>query len=158
MQTTFGFASKRALHWVNKFSRNTERMRTRYNLCGRNGSASSRKRRQTGDIGRIDRDSPVKALKQITTGYRKFAEKFLQDCKRQPETQADRARKWFDVLKLRYEQHRAKNWSWRENKKYFCYFYRKIWNITLKILKFLGREHPIHPRLPFFVKFSKPRV
>ena len=93
---------------------------------------TDRRRRRQADQkdSRIDWNSPVRALKQINTGkfafrkrlvesilskililnpgYRKWAIRFLQDCPKQPETQAERAKKWNLILKKRYDIHRSK--------------------------------------------------
>ena len=39
LSTAFGFASKRTQHWSDKFTRNTERMRKRWEICGRDSEA-----------------------------------------------------------------------------------------------------------------------
>merc|ERR1712080_330495 len=114
LATGFGMNHNKAIHWSGKFDRNTQRMRDRFEHCGSN-PGSNRKRREAkkgGNNGlgfaRLDTANPVKALKQITTGYRKWAERFLQDCKVQPERQAERSRKWNVVLRQRYEDHKMK--------------------------------------------------
>lgn len=39
LSTAFGFASKKTQHWSDKFTRNTERMRKRWEICGRDSEA-----------------------------------------------------------------------------------------------------------------------
>lgn len=110
LATSFGFDSNKAEHWSAKFQRNTARMEQRFQQCGHDESANSdRKRRSFDENMRIDFSNPIKSLKQITTGYRKWAERYLDDCKNQPKTQSERARKWNVILKQRFEDHKLKN-------------------------------------------------
>merc|ERR1712050_766403 len=111
LDDAFGEDHNRNVHWAAKFTRNSERMRTRFQQCGRDSKPELRKKRSADDnLVKIDTTNPVKAIKQITTGMRKFAFRYLQDCKKQPKTLADRFKKWNGLLKMRYEHHnRVKN-------------------------------------------------
>jgi len=110
LDAQFGKGHQKAEHWSGKFQRNTQRMRHRFETCG--ADQKSRKRREASKkgspISRLDKNNPVKALKQITTGYRKWAERFLKPCPKQPATQAERSRKWNVVLRQRYEDHQIR--------------------------------------------------
>ena len=110
--------------WVAKFAANAERMERNFNRgnqrCGyydesseHGGPAAERKRREANsDLDRYNREDPVEGTKQITTGFRKWAERYLANdkegafCKLQPAKQVARANKWHDklVAKLLAEQ------------------------------------------------------
>ena len=102
--------------WVAKFAANAERMERNFNRgnqrCGyydesseHGGPAAERKRREaSSDLDRYNREDPVEGTKQITTGFRKWAERYLANdkegafCKLQPAKQVARANKWHDKL------------------------------------------------------------
>lgn len=110
-------------HWQAKFDRNANRLETRYSICGdpsaMNEEKEERKRRSTtGDaVGsnfndklavdisdsslRIS-DDPLEAIKQITGGYARWAQKYIADCKHQPLVQEKRADIWLKSLRKRF--------------------------------------------------------
>jgi len=105
--------AKVAAHWGPKFDRNTARFERRFELCGfydenqlpHGGPSGDRKRRadETTDVldglePKYDKENPMKGLLQITNGFRKWAERYIEDCKLQPGKQADRAAKWRQTL------------------------------------------------------------
>ena len=70
-------------------------MQSRFSLCG-NYDDESRKRRddydysydasdetEPEDLVRYDKTNPVRGLQQITSAFKKWAERFLSDCKLQ---------------------------------------------------------------------------
>merc|ERR1712212_465449 len=99
--------AKVAAHWGPKFDRNTARFERRFELCGyydetnlpHGGPSGDRKRRDDGgDLMKYDKENPMKGLLQITNGFRKWAERYIEDCKLQPGKQSDRAAKWRATL------------------------------------------------------------
>ena len=104
---------KQAAHWTKKFENNTERFRARFDLCPfydesleHGGPAGSERKRRSFDDGLCDEDgicrydklNPIVGIKQITTGFRKWAQRYIADCKLQPGRQVDRANYWFNKL------------------------------------------------------------
>ena len=98
--------------WVGKFARNAERMERNFNRgnqrCGHydenqlpHGGPADRKRREADDdVFRYDREDPAKGTKQITTGFRKWAERYISACsgQRQYQHQVNRMNKWNNDL------------------------------------------------------------
>lgn len=120
-------SAKQANNWTNKFANNVARFEARFERCGyydenhEHGGPADRKRRSGAEDGcldidselcRYDKSNPVRGIKQITSGFRKWAERYLANnkngafCKLQPEKQVARANKWHDklVAKLLAEQ------------------------------------------------------
>ena len=104
-----------AEHWISKFNRNTTRFKRRFELCGfydenplpHGGPEPDRKRRSDdaddidcdeNGICSYDKENVIRGIKQITSGFRKWAEAYVSTCKLQPETQAKRADLWFELL------------------------------------------------------------
>ena len=99
--------------WKAKFHKNAERMERNFNRdnqrCGyyddsnlpHGGPAASddRKRREV-DEERYDRENPAEGTKQLTTGYRKWAERYLSQCsgQRNYQHQINRMNKWNGLL------------------------------------------------------------
>ena len=99
--------------WVAKFAANAERMERNFNRgnqrCGyydessEHGgpAAAERKRREANsDLDRYNREDPVEGTKQITTGFRKWAERYISQCsgQRQYQHQINRMAKWNNLL------------------------------------------------------------
>merc|ERR1712168_1669101 len=97
--------------WISKFANNAERMERNFNRgnqrCGfydedqlPHGGPSERKRRDLDDVDRYNREDPSMGVKQLTTGYRKWAERYLAACsgQRQYQHQIKRMNKWNDAL------------------------------------------------------------
>ena len=98
--------------------RNTARFQRRYELCGyydeenlpHGGPKQDRKRRSGLEcdifdddcVLRYDRFDAVRGIKQITTGYSKWAQRYIVDCKVQPVRQKERAVKWMGLLQALY--------------------------------------------------------
>ena len=59
-----------------------------------------RKRRETDDTERYNRDDPTIGIKQLTTGYRKWAERYISECSGQKlyQHQIVRMHKWNNLL------------------------------------------------------------
>ena len=108
--------------WKGKFERNAGRMKKNFERgnqrCGyydgqpphggpSPGSQIGRRRRDDydydydgDDVFRYDRSDPSKGTKQITTGYRKWAIRFMSECSGQKNYsyQINRMNKWNDKL------------------------------------------------------------
>merc|ERR1712167_464900 len=77
--------------WINKFANNAARMERNFERgnqrCGHynedqlpHGGPADRKRRSNDEWDRYDRTDPAVGTKQITTGYRKWAERYISQC------------------------------------------------------------------------------
>ena len=117
-------SAKQAANWIPKFERNVARFETRFARCGYYDENNlphggpARKRRDAEDDGcadpanaefcRYDQSNPLRGIKQITSGFRKWAERYLANdndgkfCKLQPAKQVSRANKWFDKVSQLY--------------------------------------------------------
>ena len=100
--------------WVGKFERNAERMERNFERgnqrCGfydenqlpHGGPNERRKREIDADSiwERYDREDPAVGTKQITTGFRKWAERYLSECSGQKNFnyQVNRMTKWNTLL------------------------------------------------------------
>merc|ERR1712011_4976 len=94
--------------WKNKFANNSARMERNFNRgnqrCGfydadqlpHGGPSDDRKRREADDIDRYNREDPSEGIKQITTGYRKWAERYISQCsgQRNYQHQVNRMNRW----------------------------------------------------------------
>ena len=97
-------------NWINKFANNAARMERNFNRgnqrCGHYDEnqlphgGPARKRRSDDFEDRYDREDPVVGIKQITTGYRKWAERYLSQCfgQRNYYHQVNRMNRWNDKL------------------------------------------------------------
>ena len=109
-------SERQAANWKPKFERNVARFERRWELCGyydennlpHGGPANSRKRRaddldcDESGICRYDKSQPLRGIKQITSGFRKWSQRYIVECKVQPGVQTDRANKWFQLLGNKY--------------------------------------------------------
>ena len=96
--------------WVNKFANNAERMERNFNRgnqrCGfyddtsEHGGPERKRREDDADVDRYNREDPVEGTKQITTGFRKWAERYISQCsgQRQYQHQLNRMTKWNNLL------------------------------------------------------------
>jgi len=96
--------------WKRKFTTNAVRMEKNFNRgnqrCGFYDEdqlphgGPERKRRSDDDFDRYNREDPSEGIKQITTGYRKWAERYLSQCsgQKQYNYQVDRMNKWNSIL------------------------------------------------------------
>ena len=111
---------KQADNWGPKFDRNTARMIRRYELCsfydenllphgGPDPNSESDRKRRDDDFERYNKDIPMTGLKQITNGFRKWAERYIAGCKVQPGKQQDRAKKWFDQVGGKWKANQLAN-------------------------------------------------
>ena len=102
--------------WVQKFATNAERMERNFNRgnqrCGfydedqlPHGGPAERKRRDLLDVDRYDRERPSEGIKQITTGYRKWAERYISACSGQKNYlhQVNRMNRWNAALQAHLE-------------------------------------------------------
>merc|ERR1711920_100437 len=93
--------------WVAKFANNAARMERNFSRgnqrCGFYDEdqlphgGPERKRR---DVDRYNREDPVEGVRQLTTGYRKWAERYLSQCsgQREYQHQINRMNKWNNLL------------------------------------------------------------
>ena len=105
--------------WITKFETNAERMRRNFergnqrcgyyneNLLPHGGPGPNRKRRDDDDVLRYNTEDPAIGTKQITTGYRKWAWRYISACSGQKnyQYQVNRMSKWNDEL----QAHLARN-------------------------------------------------
>ena len=102
--------------WKNKFEINGERMKRNFKRgnqrCGYydeqqlpHGGPEERKRRDLDDFDRYNREDPSQGTKQITTGFRKWAERYLAACsgQRNEKFQIKRMNKWNGILQAHLE-------------------------------------------------------
>ena len=103
--------------WVAKFARNAGRMERSFTRggqrCGHydedqlpHGGPADRKRREADDVDRYNREDPSVGVKQLTTGYRKWAERYISQCsgQRQYSFQVNRMSRWNAKLQAHLEQ------------------------------------------------------
>merc|ERR1711937_839183 len=102
---TDNLIEKQADNWIPKFDKNTERFERRFELCGyydensEHGGPRDRRDAEDDDImAKYDKNNPLTGIKQITAGFRKWAERYVADCKLQPDRQVKRSQKWFTQL------------------------------------------------------------
>ena len=98
--------------WIAKFERNAERMSRNFERgnqrCGfydedqlpHGGPSDDRKRRAADDVDRYDREDPSVGVKQLTTGFSKWATRYLSQCSGQKnyQYQVTRMNKWNNEL------------------------------------------------------------
>merc|ERR1739847_12715 len=106
--------------WIGKFERNAERMERNFNRgnqrCGfydenqlpHGGPSDDRKRREA-DVDRYNREDPSEGIKQLTTGYSKWAVRYLSQCSGQKnyQYQVNRMNKWNSALQAHLESNKA---------------------------------------------------
>ena len=107
--------------WVGKFERNAERMERNFERgnqrCGfydenqlpHGGPSDDRKRRDADDVDRYNREDPSEGIKQLTTGYSKWATRYLSQCSGQKnyQYQVNRMNKWNSALQAHLESNKA---------------------------------------------------
>ena len=97
--------------WIDKFAANAERMERNFNRgnqrCGfydennlPHGGPSDDRKRRDADVDRYDREDPSVGIKQLTTGFSKWAQRYLSACsgQRNYNYQVNRMAKWNDAL------------------------------------------------------------
>merc|ERR1711988_1501106 len=101
--------------WIEKFDANAERMERNFNRgnqrCGYydednlpHGGPEERKRRSDDfDVDRYNREDPSVGIKQITTGYRKWAQRYIAQCAGQKNNKyiVNRMNKWNGILQAK---------------------------------------------------------
>ena len=110
MNDWFGFLPSQD-KWIAKFANNADRMKRNFERgnqrCGfydedqlpHGGPSDDRKRREA-DVDRYDREDPAVGIKQLTTGFSKWAQRYLSQCsgQRNYNFQVNRMNKWNDKL------------------------------------------------------------
>ena len=118
-------SQRAADHWINKFENNAARMEIRFEKCGffdpnvpnggprpaetdrdRRSIDSDSQLRTLDDDGygiRYDKTDPARGITEITTGYKKWAQRYIADCKLQPARQERRFRQWLRKLLTKME-------------------------------------------------------
>ena len=98
--------------WIKKFENNAARMQRNFERgnqrCGfydedqlpHGGPSDDRKRRAADDVDRYNREDPVEGVKQLTTGFSKWAQRYLSACsgQRNYQYQVNRMSKWNAAL------------------------------------------------------------
>merc|ERR1719197_1134302 len=86
-----------------KLNRNVDRFERRWEQCGfydenqlphGGPKPEERKRREDDDddiLPRYNKENPVTGIKQITMGFKKWAERYVSGCRLQPERQVRRS-------------------------------------------------------------------
>ena len=95
----FSFApSKWNNRWKKHFVTNTERMEDSFDRCGHDADQPN-----LDDIDTYNRSDPFEGIKQVTTGYRKMAERYLSQCSNQRKAwlQVKRMHKWNLILQAK---------------------------------------------------------
>ena len=112
--------AKQAANWGPKFDRNTGRLERRFELCGfydetsehggprerRDADCAPEDQDETG-ICRYDKSNPIRGIQQITRGFSKWAQRYVEECKLQPAKQVDRMAKWFGQLTGKLAENQA---------------------------------------------------
>ena len=86
--------------WEQKIVTNADRMERSYNRGNQRCGEENRKRRDI-DVGdRYDREDPCRGVKQLTTGFANWVERYIPDCsgQRDHSHQINRMKKWGDRL------------------------------------------------------------
>ena len=99
---------KKATNWVAKFQRNAVRLDHRFDRCGYNGQVtparSLNNRPNDNDctdeycLLRYDQNDALEGIKQITTGFSRWAERYISRCGGQPAKQVDLMARWYDQM------------------------------------------------------------
>ena len=107
-------------NWIKKFAMNADRMERNFKRgnqrCGyydgkyTHGGPkplAERKRRDVDDFIRYDKNNPEVGTRQIITGFRKWAERYLSTCSGQKKYhfQVNRMAKWNEKLQSHLQNH-----------------------------------------------------
>merc|ERR1712157_29243 len=69
--------------WKSKFEKISDKMRLAFEKCGSDNEVAKVRRSVDDENFRYDRENPDVATRQITTGFSKWAAKYLSTCKAQ---------------------------------------------------------------------------
>ena len=107
--------------WIQKFANNAERMERNFNRgnqrCGfydenqlPHGGPERKRRALDDDVDRYNREDPTVGVKQLTTGYRKWAERYIANCggQKNHQHQIKRMAKWNAALQAHLANNAAK--------------------------------------------------
>ena len=108
--------------WITKFKTNAERMERNFSRgnqrCGfydenqlPHGGPSDDRKRRDAEFDRYNREDPKVGIQQITTGFRKWAERYLSECSGQKtyNHQVNRMNKWNAALQGHLENEYSQN-------------------------------------------------
>ena len=97
--------------WETKFANNAERMENNFTRgnqrCGfydenqlPHGGPSGDRKRRDAEFDRYDRVNPCKGMKQLITGFSKWADRYISSCSGQKtyQYQSNRMQKWGGIL------------------------------------------------------------
>ena len=121
MNTWFEFLPSQDA-WIEKFANNAFRMEKNFKRGGQRcgfydeqqlphgGPDDDRKRRDADDVERYNRDDPSVGIKQLTTGFSKWAQRYLSQCsgQRNFQYQVNRMAKWNAALQAHLENNENK--------------------------------------------------
>ena len=104
--------------WIEKFAMNAVRMERNFNRgnqrCGfydenQLPHGGPERKRRDAEFDRYDRDDPSVGVKQLTTGFAKWAQRYLADCsgQRKYQYQINRMVKWEMELQNHLERNAA---------------------------------------------------
>jgi len=103
---------KQAANWGPKWDRNSARMEKRFEQCGffdPNVEHGGPRPDDDDTVLRYDKSNPMMGIKQITTGFAKWAERYVAECKLQPARQVDRMAKWYGQMLDKLAANQAAN-------------------------------------------------
>merc|ERR1712131_81449 len=108
--------------WIKKFETNADRMSANFERgnqrCGfydeeqlPHGGPSDDRKRRDAEFDRYDREDPSVGIKQITTGFSKWAQRYLSECSGQRiySYQVNRMEKWNNALQGHLENEYSQN-------------------------------------------------
>ena len=108
--------------WIQKFATNAERMERNFNRgnqrCGfydenelPHGGPEPARERRDAEVDRYDREDPSVGIKQLTTGFSKWAQRYLSQCsgQRNYNYQVIRMQKWNGLLQAHLQANNQAN-------------------------------------------------
>ena len=86
--------------WEQKIVTNADRMERSYNRGNKRCGEEDRKRRDIDAGDRYDREDPCRGVKQLTTGFANWVDRYIPNCsgQRDHSHQTNRMNKWGDRL------------------------------------------------------------
>ena len=86
--------------WEQKIITNAERIEKRYHRANEKCGEGDRKRRDIDVEDRYDRENPCRGVKQLTTGFANWVDRYIPNCsgQRDHSQQINRMKKWGERL------------------------------------------------------------